>query len=338
MARVTDDLIGAARDSSVDRGRPVPLRGLAEHNHRPAIRRVPILHRLQHTQDRLIVVTARQRQQIPSVRRPLIRQPVSVELAVYHAADQRVVYPGVVVREKNPEPLARLQRDGLSLQLLGVTGAHGEFAFERDDLRRAHRRADDVPEGGLAGRGRNAHTRRSAVDVVGDVGRFDVPGERPDPATLGLREQRIVDEIVIGEEVLQRAGAPAEAQRIDRQHREIGRDVVPAIACCLIFSRERLAHDHPQGVTRRRAVTGGEHELVAVGMLGAAVIEAEPSPVGAGQMCRDIERRVCQGPAKMSRLGVVAQEHERHAGHEAHVFQLSEIARRSLGDVALHTH
>ena len=148
----------------------------------------------------------------------------------------------------------------------------------------------------------------------------------------------MIGEAGVLQDILQRAGAPAETQRIDRQHREIGRDVVPAIACYLIFSRERLAHDHPQGVTRRRAVTGGEHELVAVGMFGTAVIEAEPSPVGAGEMRRDIERRVCQGAAKMSRLGVVAQEHERHAGHEAHVFQLSEIARRSLGDVALQTH
>ena len=39
-------------------------------------------------------------------------------------------------------------------------------------------RADEIPERRLARRGRDADARRSAVDVVGDVGAFGVAGER----------------------------------------------------------------------------------------------------------------------------------------------------------------
>ena len=97
--------------------------------------------------------------------------------------------------------------------------------------------ADDVPERGFAGRGRDADARGAAVDVVGDVGRFDVAGERADAASLGLGEQRMIGEAVIFEQRLQRAGAAPEAERVDRQHRDIGRDVVAAIAGGLVLPR-----------------------------------------------------------------------------------------------------
>jgi hypothetical protein len=57
-----------------------------------------------------------------------------------------------------------------------VSGAHGELALEGDDLRTGVRRAEDVPERGLAGGGGDADTRRSAIDVVGQVDRLDVAG------------------------------------------------------------------------------------------------------------------------------------------------------------------
>ena len=232
----------------------------------------------------------RNREHVPSVRRPLVGQPVAVELRVHHAAEQRIVDAGVVVREEDPEPLAGLQRDGLGLQLLRVAGAHREFAFERHDLRRPHRCADNVPERGFSSGGGDADARWSAVDVVGDVGGLDVPGERPDAPPLRLRERRMIGQTVIGQQRLQRAGAAAESQRIDRQHRDIRRDVVTPIPGRLVFAEQRFAHDHPQGIAGRRAVAGGEHELVAVRVFGAAVVEPEAPVLVTGQVGDDVER------------------------------------------------
>ena len=76
---------------------------------------------------------------------------------MHHAAEQRIVDAGVVVGEKDPESFAGLQRDGLGFQFLRVAGAHGEFAFERDDFGRAHWSADDVPERGFSGGRGDAH-------------------------------------------------------------------------------------------------------------------------------------------------------------------------------------
>ena len=47
-----------------------------------------------------------------------------------------------------------------------------------------------------------------------------------------------------------------------------------------------------------------------------------------GKMRDDVERRVGQRPAKVARLGVVAEEDERHAGHEADVFHALLVARQ----------
>ena len=168
MALVADDLLR-------DRRRPVALRRLADDDHRPAIGGIPVFHRLQHAEDLRVVVAVRDREDVPSVRRPLIAQHVAVgELARHHAADERVVDAGVVVGEEDAEPLAGLHGHRLRLQLLRVPGAHRELAFEGDDLRRVDVGAEEVPEGGLAGRGREADARGAAVDVVGDVGGFDV--------------------------------------------------------------------------------------------------------------------------------------------------------------------
>ena len=134
----------------------------------------PVLHRLQRADDLVVVVAVRHRHDVPAVRRPLLDEVVAVILAVDDAADERVVDAGVVLGEHDAQPLAHLQRQRLRLQLLRVTGAERELAFERDDLRLVDRRADHVPERGLAGGQRQPDARRAAVDVVALIDRFDV--------------------------------------------------------------------------------------------------------------------------------------------------------------------
>ncbi len=231
-------------------------------------------------------MAVREREDVPAVRRPLIAQHVAVgELARHHAADQRVVDAGVVVGEEDAQPLAGLHGHRLRLQLLSVPGAHRELAFERDDLRRVDAGAEEVPEGGLAGRGREADARGAAVDVVGDVGRFDVAGERADSAALGLGEQRMIGEAVVLEQRREGAGAAPEAERVDRQHRELGVDVIAAIARGFVLPIERLAHDHPQRVAGRGAVARGQHELVAIRMLGTPIVEVQAAALSRPARC-----------------------------------------------------
>ena len=90
--------------------------------------------------------------------------------------------------------------------------------------------ADDVPERRLARRGGDADARRAAVDVVGDVDALGVAGQRLDAARLRLGEQRMVGEAVLLQQRLHRAGAAAEAERVDRQDRDLGVGVVAPVA------------------------------------------------------------------------------------------------------------
>ena len=156
-----------------------------------------------------------------------------------------------------------------------MPGAHRELAFEGDDLGRVDAGAEEVPEGGFASRSREADARGAAVDVVRDVGGFDVTGERADPATLGLGEQGMIGETVVLQQRREGAGAAPEAERIDRQHRDLGSDVIAAIARGLVLPVERLAHDHPQRIAGRSAVARGQHELVAIRVLGASIVEVQ---------------------------------------------------------------
>ena len=321
MARIPHHLITRPGDLPVHRAGPVPFGRRSDHDHRPAIRRVPFLHGLEGAHDLVVVVTIRQREHVPPVGGPLIDQPVAVELPVNDASDERIVDTGIVVGQEDPEPLANLERDRLGLELLGMPLGHGELALERDDLGRAHGRAHDVPERGLPRRRRDSHARRAAVDVVGDVGGFDVPGEGADATSLGLRKQRMIRQALIREERLQRPGAAAESQRIDRQHRDVRRDVVAAVTRRLILAVEGLAQDHPQRVACGGAVARRQHELVAIRMLRAPVIVTESAQVGPRKMRGDIERRIGQRAAEMTRLRVVAEQRESHAGHVANVFQ-----------------
>ncbi len=78
-----------------------------------------------------------------------------------------------------------------------MPGAQRELAFEGDDLRRVDVGAEDVPERGFAGGRGETDTRRAAVHVVGDVGGFDVTGERANPAAFRLGEPRMIGEAVV---------------------------------------------------------------------------------------------------------------------------------------------
>ena len=61
-------------------------------------------------------------------------------------------------------------------------------------------------------------------------------------------------------------------------------------------------------------------------MLGTSIVEVQPAAVATGEMRDDVERRVGQRPAEMSGLRVVAEQHQRHARHEADVFELLLVA------------
>ena len=232
MARVADDLIGRAGDLAVRRGRPVSLDRLADDDDRPAVVRIDVVHRLQRAHDLVVIVAVGHRHHVPAVRRPLLDEVVARVLAVDDAAHERVVYARVVLGEHHAQPLAHLECERLRLELLRVAGAERELPFERDDLRLVDRRADHVPERGLA-RGRcEADARRAAVDVVALIDRFDVARERVDaaPAFLGLGEERVVGEPLVLKQRLQRAGAAAETERVDREEAVLRRDVVLLVA------------------------------------------------------------------------------------------------------------
>ncbi len=72
-------------------------------------------------------------------------------------------------------------------------------------------------------------------------------------------------------------------------------------------------------------MAGGEHELVAVGVLRAAIVVAKAAEIGAGQMHGDVVGRVGERAAEVPGLGVVAQEHQGHARHAPDVFQVLAI-------------
>ena len=91
-----------------------------------------------------------------------------------------------------------------------MAGGQGKLAFNGQDFQ-AVGRSHHVPESRLARRGGDADARRPAVNIVGHVGGLGVASQRPDSANLGLRHQRMVSEIEIPEQRLQRPLAPAEA-------------------------------------------------------------------------------------------------------------------------------
>ena len=80
MARVAHQLIAEAGDLAVDGCRPIALGRLADGDHRTAVVRVPIVHRLQRRDYLGIVIAVRQREDVPAIRCPLVDQIVAVEL------------------------------------------------------------------------------------------------------------------------------------------------------------------------------------------------------------------------------------------------------------------
>ena len=68
-------------------------------------------------------------------------------------------------------------------------------------------------------------------------------------------------------------------------------------------------------------MAGGEHELVAVGMLRAPVIVAKAAERRPGQMHRDVVRRIGKRPAEVARLRVIPEQGQGHARHEPDVLE-----------------
>ena len=130
------------------------------------------------------------------------------------------------------------------------------------------------------------------------------------------------------EQGLQRAGAAAKSQRVDRQHGDLRIDVIALVAGGFEFALQRLAHDHPQRVAGGDVVAAGQHELVAEGMLGTAVVVAHAAQFRPGQVRRDVEGRVGQRPAEVPGLRIIPEQHQGHAGHVPDVFQAFPVERR----------
>ncbi len=209
-----------------------------------------------------------------------------------------------------------------------MTFGHGEFAFEGDDFGRIDRSPGDVPERGFSGGGSDADAGRPAVHVIGDVGGFRVTGQRLNATRLGLSEQRVIGQAVILKQRLHRARAAAKPKRVNWQNRNMGIGEIAFLARCLVLARQSLAHDHPQRIARRNAVPAGEHELVAIGMLGTAIIVTQPAQFRPGEVYRHVVRRVRERTAKVPRLGIVPQQHQGHAGHEPDILHTFAVVRR----------
>ncbi len=74
----------------------------------------------------------------------------------------------------------------------------------------------------------------------------------------------------------------------------------------------------------------GQHELVAIRVLRTPIVEVQPAPIPPDEVRDDVEGRVGQRPTEMTRLCVVAEQHQRHAGHEADVFELLPVLKVEL--------
>ena len=132
MALIADQLRAVPGDLAVHRARPVAFGRLADDDHRAAIARIPVLHRLEHGDDLAVVVAVVDRETRSTRRKSTGRSGGSRgTCACDHAADQDIVDAGVVVGKNDTQALADLQRQGLRLELLRVALGHGEFALER---------------------------------------------------------------------------------------------------------------------------------------------------------------------------------------------------------------
>src|SRR4030095_3234327 len=117
----------------------------------------------------------------------------------------------------------------------------------------------------------------------------------------------MIRETLIRKQRLERACPAAEAERINGKHRHVGCDLIATIAGRLIFAMHRFAHDHPQRVASRRAVAGGQHELIRIWMLRPAVIKTETTLLWPGEMGDDIERGIGERSTEVSCLRIIAE-------------------------------
>jgi hypothetical protein len=142
-----------------------------------------------------------------------------------------------------------------------------------------------IPERRLARRRRDAHSGRPAVHIVGDVDALRMARQRFNAARLRLRKQRMIHQTVLLQNRFHRPRAAPEPERVDRQNRN----------------------------------------LVAVRMLGPPNVVPQPAQPRPRQMHRHVIRRVRQRPAEVPGLRVIPQQHQRHAGHVADVFETLPI-------------
>ena len=164
-----------------------------------------------------------------------------------------------------------------------------------------------------------------------------------DAAQLGLREQRVVGQAVIGEQGGQGAGPAPEPETVDRQQPQLRIRVVAVIAGGGAAARQRFAHDHPQRVGGGNVVPAGEQEAVRERVLGPAVVVAQPTGVGARQVERDVVRGIGQRAAEVPGLRVVAEQGQGHGGEKADLFEPLRVVRgnrnralqRDMGTFAL---
>ena len=320
MALITDDLGNRVRQFSIPRHRPIALGGLGDGDHGALVRRIARFHRRQCGRDLAIVAAVLDCEDVPAVGFPLLHQIVAGELLGDHPAQQHIVDAGIVVGQDDAQPFSHLQRQRLGLQFLRMAFGHGELAFQGDDLGRVGG-ARDIPESGLARRRGHADARRPAVDVIGDVDAFGMARQGLDAARLGLGKQGIAGQAVVLQQRLERSGATAEAQRINGQDRNFRIDRITLVAGLLELALQRLPQDHVKRVAGGHAVARRHHELVAEGVFGAAIVIAQAAALRPQQVRCNIERGVGERSAEMPGLGIVAQQHQGHAGHKAHIFQ-----------------
>ena len=108
---------------------------------------------------------------------------------MHDATDQRVVDTGIAVGEENVK--ADLHRHGLGFQLLSVSRTHRKSALECE-LWAIPSANQCVPECGFSGSRCDTDAGRTAIDIVGNILRFNVARQCANAVALGLGKQRLV--------------------------------------------------------------------------------------------------------------------------------------------------
>ena len=96
VAVIADDLRAETGNLAIPRGGPPALCGPAHHDHGSPVIRIPRVHGLERRDDLVVVVAVLEREDVPAVRRPLVRDAIAVVGLRHYAADQRIVDAGVV--------------------------------------------------------------------------------------------------------------------------------------------------------------------------------------------------------------------------------------------------